>query len=125
MKKKIMSMFFKLVWVVLLVAGLLYPRSGVPVLVGAAVWVSCFLAWLLAALCIVGWFTGERVRDEVRAALLKFKSHPAKPVRTWAMRLLIVLCLAFSGWMITLVFYLLTVALYQIARVQTYESVVA
>lgn len=41
------------------------------------------------------------------------------------MRLLIVLCLAFSGWVITLVFYLLTVALYQIARMQTYEPVVA
>ncbi|UQQ18225.1 DNZ54_00345 family protein [Salmonella sp. WGH-01] len=63
--------------------------------------VSCFLARLLAALCAVGWFAGDRARDEVRAALIKFRAHPVKPVRTWAIRLLIVLCPAFSGWVIT------------------------
>ena len=50
MKKKVMSVFFQLAWAALLVISLLYPRSGAPVLVGASVWVSCFLAWLLAAL---------------------------------------------------------------------------
>ncbi|MHG42464.1 peptidase, partial [Salmonella enterica] len=115
MKKKVMSVFFQLAWAALLVISLLYPRSVAPVLVGASVWVSCFLAWLLAALCAVGWFAGDRARDEVRAALLKFRAHPVKPVRTWVIRLLIVLCLAFSGWVITLVFYLLTLVLYQIA----------
>ncbi|EIV5058319.1 peptidase [Salmonella enterica] len=102
-----------------------YPRSGAPVLVGASVWVSCFLAWLLAALCAVGWFAGDRARDEVRAALLKFRAHHVKPVRTWVIRLLIVLCLAFSGWVITLVFYLLTLVLYQIARAQLHEPMAA
>ncbi|MBJ4525232.1 peptidase, partial [Salmonella enterica subsp. enterica serovar Typhimurium] len=53
MKKKVMSVFFQLAWAALLVISLLYPRSGAPVLVGASVWVSCFLAWLLAALCAV------------------------------------------------------------------------
>ncbi|MBJ3192068.1 peptidase, partial [Salmonella enterica subsp. enterica serovar Agona] len=48
-----------------------------------------------------------------------------KPVRTWAIRLLIVLCLAFSGWVITLVFYLLTLVLYQIARSQLHEPMAA
>ncbi|EAO5662839.1 peptidase [Salmonella enterica] len=125
MKKKITSVFFQLLWVVLLVAGLLYPRSGAPVLVTALIWVSCSLAWLLAALCTVGWFAGERAREEVRAALLKFKSHPLKPVRTWATRLLIVACLALSGWVVTLVFYLLTLVLYQIARAQSHDPAAA
>ncbi|HCQ4972830.1 TPA: peptidase [Salmonella enterica] len=108
-----------------MVISLLYPRSVAPVLVGASVWVSCFLAWLLAALCAVGWFAGDRARDEVRAALLKFRAHPVKPVRTWVIRLLIVLCLAFSGWVITLVFYLLTLVLYQIARAPLHEPMAA
>ena len=125
MKKKVMSVFFQLAWVALLVISLLYPRSGAPGLVGASVWVSCFLAWLLAALCTVGWFAGDRARDEVRVALLKFRAYPVKPVRTWVIRLLIVLCLAFSGWMITLVFYLLTLVLYQIARAQLHEPMAA
>ena len=41
------------------------------------------------------------------------------------MRLVIVLALACSGWVITLVFYLLTLVMYQIARVQLAEPVVA
>lgn len=56
MKKKVMSVFFQLAWAALLVISLLYPRSGAPVLVGASVWVSCFLAQAFAALCAVGWF---------------------------------------------------------------------
>lgn len=51
MKKKVMSVFFQLAWAALLVISLLYPRSGAPVLVGASVRVSCFLA--LAACCAV------------------------------------------------------------------------
>lgn len=125
MKKKILNALFHLLWVVLLVAGLLYPRSGAPVLVAALIWVSCSLAWLLAVLFAVGWFAGERARAEVRAALLKFKSHQLKPVRTWATRLLIVACLALSGCGVTLVFYLLTLVLYQIARAQSYDPVAA
>lgn len=76
MKKKVISVFFQLAWAALLVISLFYPRSGAPVLVGASVWVSCILAWLLAALCAVGWFAGDRARDEVRAASLKFRSTP-------------------------------------------------
>lgn len=125
MKKKVMSVFFQQAWVALLVISLIYPRSGAPVLVGASVWVSCILAWLLAALCAVGWFAGDRARNEVRAALMKFRAHPVKPVRTWAIRLLIVLCLAFSGSVITLVFYLLTLVLYQIVRAQLHEPMAA
>ncbi|MBJ6559943.1 DNZ54_00345 family protein [Enterobacter hormaechei] len=125
MKKKVISVFFQLAWAALLVISLFYPRSGAPVLVGASVWVSCILAWLLAALCAVGWFAGDRARDEVRVASLKFREHPVKPMRTWAIRLLIVLCLAFSGWVITLVFYLLTLVLYQIARVHLHEATAA
>lgn len=125
MKKKIMNALFQLLWVVLLVAGLLYPRSGVPVLVAALIWVSCSLAWLLAALCAAGWFAGGRARAEVWVALLKFKSHPLKPVRAWVTRLLIVACLALSGWVVTLVFYLLTLVLYQIARAQSHNPVAA
>ncbi|NBJ29603.1 peptidase [Citrobacter sp. DNRA3] len=125
MKKKIMNALFQLLWVVLLVAGLLYPRSGAPVLVAALIWVSCFLAWLLAVFCAVGWFAGERARAEVRAALHKFKSHPLKPVRTWTTRLLIVACLALSGWVVTLVFYLLTLVLYQITRAQSHDPAAA
>ncbi|MBU4680490.1 peptidase [Cedecea davisae] len=125
MKKKFMSMFFQIVWAALLVLSLLYPRSGAPVLVGASVQVACILAWLMAAFAAIGWAAGEVPRNQVRASLMKFRMQPVKPVRTWAVRLLIVACLAISGWAITLVFYLLTLVLYQIARAQFHKPVTA
>ena len=54
MKKKVMSVFFQLAWTALLVISLLYPRSGAPVLVGASVWVSCFLAGCLLRCALSG-----------------------------------------------------------------------
>ncbi|WP_213715012.1 DNZ54_00345 family protein [Cedecea lapagei] len=125
MKKKFMRVFFPMVWAAILVISLLYPRSGAPVLVGASVQVMCILAWLMAAFAVIGWAAGEGPRNQVRAALMKFRMQPVKPVRTWTVRLLIVACLAISGWAITLVFYLLTLVLYQIARAQLHKPVTA
>ena len=125
MKNKVMNVIFQLAWVALLVITLCFPRSAAPVVLAALVWVACFLCWLIALVCAVGWFAGGRAREEVLAAMALFNKKPRKPVRSWGARLLIVLGLACSGWVITLVFYLLTLVMYQIARVQLAEPVVA
>ena len=125
MKNKVMNVIFQLAWAALLVITLCFPRSAAPVVLAALVWVACFLSWLVAVICAVGWFVGGRARKEVLAALALFKKKPRKPVRSWGTRLLIVLGLACSGWVITLVFYLITLVMYQIARVQLAEPVVA
>ena len=125
MKSKVMNVILQLAWLALLVITLCFPRSAAPVVLAALVWVACFLSWLVAVACAVGWFAGGRAREEVLAALELFKKMPRKPVRSWDTRLLIVLGLACSGWVITLVLYLLTLVMYQIARVQLAEPVVA
>lgn len=125
MKSRVMNVIFQLAWLALLVITLFFPRSAAPVVLAALVWVVCFLCWLIALVCAVGWFAGGRARDEVLEGLKIFKKLPRKPVRSWGMRLVIVLALACSGWVITLVFYLLTLVMYQIARVQLAEPVVA
>ncbi len=98
MKKKVMSVFFP-VGMGCAVGN--QPAVSAQRCAGSG-WCVCLGVMLprlaqLAALCAVGWFAGDRARDEVRAALIKFRAHPVKPVRTWAIRLLIVLCLAFFG----------------------------
>lgn len=125
MKKKVMSVFFP---ADMGCAVGYQPAVSAQRCAGSG-WCVCLGVMLprLAACCAVRCrgFAGDRARDEVRAALLKFRAHPVKPVRTWVIRLLIVLCLAFSGWVITLVFYLLTLVLYQIARAQLHEPMAA
>ncbi|HEP1897475.1 TPA: peptidase [Kluyvera cryocrescens] len=125
MKNKVMNVIFQLAWVALLVITLCFPRSAAPVVLAALVWVACFFFWLIAVVCAVGWFAGGRAREEVLGALALLKKIPSNPVRRWGTRLLIILGLACSGWFITLVFYHLTLVMYQIARVQLAEPVVA
>ncbi|VEA30320.1 putative membrane protein [Salmonella enterica subsp. enterica] len=126
MKKKVMSVFFQLAWAALLVISLLYPRSGAPILVGASVWVSMLPR--LAACCAVRCRVVRRrsAREEVRAALIKFRAHPRKTR-------------AYMGYQAAYcsvpgvfgmgdhpgVLYLLTLVLYQIARAQLHEPMAA
>ncbi len=125
MKKKIMNVFFQISWVVLLMAALFYPRSSAPVLVAAAVWVMSLLTWALTLCGMLGAIAGGTAKQSLNESLRKFFTAPDKPLLSWLMKILIVVCLAWSGWVITLVFYLLTLLVYRVARSQLSETAAA
>lgn len=125
MKKKIMNVFFQIAWVVLLMASLFYPRSSAPVLVAAAVWVMSLLTWSLTLCGVLGAIAGGTAKQSLNESLRKFFTAPDKPLLSWLMKILIVVCLAWSGWVITLVFYLLTLLVYRVARSQLSETAAA
>lgn len=125
MKKKIMNVFFQIAWVALLMAALFYPLSSAPVLVAAAVWVMSLLTWVLALCGVLGAIAGGAAKQSLKESLSKFFTAPDKPLLSWLMKILIVVCLAWSGWVITLVFYLLTLLVYRVARSQLAETAAA
>ncbi|MDI7660233.1 DNZ54_00345 family protein [Cronobacter universalis] len=125
MKKKIMNVFFQIAWVALLMAALFYPRSSAPVLVAAAVWVMSLLTWALTLCGVLGAIAGGAAKQSLNESLRKFFTAPDKPLLSWLMKILIVVCLAWSGWVITLVIYLLTLLVYRVARSQLSEKAAA
>ncbi|EFH3293515.1 hypothetical protein BF126_004843, partial [Escherichia coli] len=60
-----------------------------------------------------------------RASLLKTITRKENVFISWVMRLLIVVSLAWTGWAITLVFYLLTAIAFWITRNQMAQQVAA
>ena len=125
MKKKIMNVFFQIAWVALLMAALFYPRSSAPVLVAAAVWVMSLLTWALTLCGVLGAIAGGTAKQSLNESLRKFFTAPDNPLLSWLLKILIVVCLAWSGWVITLVFYLLTLLVYRVARSQLSETAAA
>ncbi|MCV5215361.1 DNZ54_00345 family protein, partial [Escherichia coli] len=63
--------------------------------------------------------------QELRASLLKTITRKENVFISWVMRLLIVVSLAWTGWAITMVFYLLTVIAFWITRNQMAQQVAA
>ncbi|MQI90586.1 hypothetical protein EI032_23415, partial [Escherichia coli] len=63
--------------------------------------------------------------QELRASLLKTITRKENVFISWVMRLLIVVSLAWTGWTITLVLYLLTVIAFWITRNQMAQQVAA
>ncbi|EOE7443785.1 DNZ54_00345 family protein [Enterobacter hormaechei] len=106
-------------------AALFYPRSSAPVLVAAAVWVMSLLTWVLTLCGVLGAIAGGAAKQSLNESLRKFFTAPDKPLLSWLMKILIVVCLAWSGWVITLVFYLLTLLVYRVARSQLSETAAA
>lgn len=122
MKNKIMNVLFQIAWVVLLMAALFYPRSIAPVLVVAAIWVMSILTWALSLCGVVGVIAGGAARHAIKEPLKKFFTTPDKPLLSWSMKILVIVCLAWSGWVLTLVIYVLTVLVYRVVRSQFSEA---
>ncbi len=68
---------------------------------------------------------GAETTLTLRASLLKTITRKENVFISWVMRLLIVVSLAWTGWAITLVFYLLTVIAFWITRNQMAQQVAA
>ncbi|WP_274537030.1 DNZ54_00345 family protein [Escherichia coli] len=109
MKKKVISGLFLMLWMALLIAAMVYPQGIFPVLAASGVWVACLLTWGAIPVALVALIKNGPLWQELRASLLKSITRKENVFISWMMRLLIVVSLAWTGWAITLVFYLLTV----------------
>lgn len=125
MKKKVISGLFLMLWIALLIAAMVYPQGIFPVLAASGVWVACLLTWALIPVSLAALIKNGPLWQELRASLLKTITRKENVFISWMMRLLIVVSLAWTGWAITTVFYLLTVIAFWITRNQMAQQVAA
>lgn len=125
MNKKLISGLFLMLWMVLLIAAMVYPQGIFPVLAASGVWVACLLTWAVIPVALAALIKNGPLWQELRASLLKTITRKENVFISWVMRLLIVVSLAWTGWAITTVFYLLTVIAFWITRNQMAQQVAA
>ncbi|MFJ5161104.1 DNZ54_00345 family protein [Pantoea sp. NPDC088449] len=120
MKTKILNVIIDVVYIGLLIAGLRDPQSWLMNLPVAFTWLLNTFVWLAAFAGALALVAGGEAKTKMRAQLVLFFNRPAKGVLSraygWGMKMLIVISLAYSGWLITLISYVLTVVLYQLCR---------
>jgi len=83
------------------------------------------LTWAVIPVALAALIKNGPLWQELRASLLKTITRKENVFISWVMRLLIVVSLAWTGWAITLVFYLLTVIAFWITRNQMAQQVAA
>jgi hypothetical protein len=120
MKDKKLSQVMGLVFIAVLLAGLFNPGGVAVHVVVAIIWLLNIITGVLAACSALVLFAEGEARQKLKDTLRKFclsgDVTAADRVCGWVIKLLIVLTLAFSGWVITLVFYLLAVVVFNLLR---------
>ncbi|WP_065906066.1 DNZ54_00345 family protein [Raoultella ornithinolytica] len=105
-----------------MILSLFVPNGMASALVTALTWVACLLVWVVVLLCLAGWYAGGTHREEAMQALTRFFSTPGIQVLRWARRSLLVIFLAFTGHVVTLAFYLLTLVALKVLRAQVVDA---
>ncbi|TCW05612.1 hypothetical protein EDF73_11656 [Raoultella sp. BIGb0138] len=121
MRKKFISGLLSALYAALMILSLFVPNGMASALVTALTWVACLLVWVVVLLCLAGWYAGGTHREEARQALTRFFSTPGNQVIRWARRSLLVIFLAFTGHVVTLAFYLLTLVALKVLRAQVVD----
>lgn len=121
MKKKFISGLLSVLYAALMILSLFVPNGMASALVTALTWVACLLVWVVV-LCRDGWYAGGTHREEAMQALTRFFSTPGNQVIRWARRSLLVIFLAFTGHVVTLAFYLLTLVALKVLRAQVVDA---
>ncbi|WIL42585.1 DNZ54_00345 family protein [Pantoea agglomerans] len=125
MKEKLAGRVVMVIYLLVVLAGLHHPQGAAVNVVVAVTWLLNIITGLLSASSVLALYAEGKARQEFKAALRKFfiPDRPSLIVRIygWVLKLLIVLTLAFSGWVITLVFYLLMMVIFSIMRRQLSE----
>ena len=80
------------------------------------------LVWVAVLLCLAGWYAGGAHQEGARQALTRFFSTPGNQVIRWARRSLLEIFLAFTGHVVTLAFYLLTLVALKVLRAQVVDA---
>ena len=105
-----------------MILSLFVPNGMASALVTALTWVACLLVWVVVLLCLAGWYAGGTHREEAMQALTRFFSTPGIQALRWARRSLLVIFLAFTGHVVTLAFYLLTLVAIKVLRAQVVDA---
>ncbi|MCZ3534565.1 hypothetical protein CI665_016880 [Klebsiella quasipneumoniae subsp. similipneumoniae] len=122
MKKKFISGLLSVLYAALMILSLFVPNGMASALVTALTWVACLLVWVVVLFCLAGWYAGGTHREEAKQALVRFFSTPGSQVLRWARRSLLVIFLAFTGHVVTLAFYLLTLVALKVLRAQVVDA---
>ncbi|HBT3782561.1 MULTISPECIES: DNZ54_00345 family protein [Klebsiella] len=122
MKKKFISGLLSVLYAALMILSLFVPNGMASSLVTALTWVACLLVWVVVLVCLAGWYAGGTHREEAKQALVRFFSTPGNQVLRWARRSLLVIFLAFTGHVVTLAFYLLTLVALKVLRAQVVDA---
>lgn len=122
MKKKFISGLLSVLYAALMILSLFVPNGMASALVTALTWVACLLVWVVVLLCLAGWYAGGTHREEAMQALSRLFSTPGNQVIRWARRSLLVIFLAFTGHVVTLAFYLLTLVALKVLRAQVVDA---
>ncbi|EPG2746183.1 TPA: DNZ54_00345 family protein [Klebsiella pneumoniae] len=122
MKKKFISGLLSVLYAALMILSLFVPNGMASALVTALTWVACLLVWVAVLLCLAGWYADGIHREEAKQALVRFFSTPGNQVIRWARRSLLVIFLAFTGHVVTLAFYLLTLVALKVLRAQVVDA---
>ncbi|HCB1401069.1 TPA: hypothetical protein OUE62_001815 [Klebsiella pneumoniae] len=122
MKKKFISGLLSVLYAALMILSLFVPNGMASALVTALTWVACLLVWVAVLLCFAGWYAGGTHREEAKQALMRFFSTPGNQVIRWARRSLLVIFLAFTGHVVTLAFYLLTLVALKVLCAQVVDA---
>ncbi|HED3829305.1 TPA: hypothetical protein R4218_004880 [Klebsiella pneumoniae] len=122
MKKKLISGLLSVLYAALMIISLFVPNGMASALVTALTWVACLLVWVAVLLCLAGWYAGGTHRGEAKQALTRFFSTPGNQVIRCARCSLLMIFLAFTGHVVTLVFYLLTLAALKVLRAQIIDA---
>ena len=89
MNKKLISGLFLMLWMVLLIAAMVYPQGIFPVLAASGVWVACLLTWVAIPVALAALIKNGPLWQELRASLLKTITRKENVFISWMMRLLI------------------------------------
>ncbi|HBS6707281.1 TPA: hypothetical protein MCA28_001149 [Klebsiella pneumoniae] len=122
MKKKLISGLLSVLYAALMIISLFVPNGMASELVTALTWVACLLVWVAVLLCMAGWYAGGAHQEGARQALTRFFSTPGNQVIRWARCSLLVIFLTFTGHVVTLVFYLLTLVALKVLRAQIIDA---
>ena len=122
MKKKFISGLLSVLYAALMILSLFVPNGMASALVTALTWVACLLVWVAVLLCLAGWYAGGTHREDAKQALVRFFSTPGNQVIRWARCSLLVTFLTFTGHVVTLVFYLLTLVALKVLHAQIIDA---
>lgn len=126
MKEKLAGLVVSVIYLMVVLAGLFHPQGAAVNVVVAVTWLLNIITGLLAASSVLVLYAEGSARQEFKAALRKFfvpgKASLIGRVYGWVLKLLIVLTLAFSGWVITLLVYLLMIVIFSIMQRELAET---
>jgi hypothetical protein len=125
MKDKKLKWTVNILFVVMLLAALFNPQSVAVHVVVAVAWLLNILVAVLSGLAVLVLISEGDSRQKLKKVLIKFFAPGELPLTSkifgWVVKLLIVMSLAFSGWVITLVCYALVVVIFNLLRGQLAE----